>query len=432
MEKYDCYKDSGVERIGEIPKHWEIRKIKSLGNIKNGSTPTSSFKDYWDGEIVWVTPKDINGTKYISDSDRKITEKGYMNCGVQFVDKGSIVITSRAPIGKISIANTQLCTNQGCKSVEFKSNDINNIFLYYFLRNSSAVLNSLGTGTTFMELSTIALKNVEVPLPPLPEQQKIAAFLDDKTEKIDHAIHIKEREINLLKERRQILIQQAVTKGINPNVMMKDSGVEFIGDIPAHWEVRKLKFIGEVVLGKMICNEEKRGYFLKPYLKSKNIQWMELMLDSVDEMWFSENELKQYRLKQNDLVVSEGGEVGKTCIWNEELEECYIQNSAHKITLKENNSAKYYLYVFFTFGKNGLFESIVNRVSIGHLTREKLTDIYFPKPPVNEQTKIVNYLEQAEEKIQKAISLKEQEIEKLKEYKTVLIDNVVTGKVRVV
>src|SRR5690606_18122139 len=140
-------------------------------------------------------------------------------------------------------------------------------------------------------------------------------------------------EINLLKERRQILIQKAVTKGLDPTVKMKDSGVDWIGEIPEHWEVRKLKYVANVVLGKMICNEDLGGYFRKPYLKSKNIQWMELNIDSVDEMWFSTKELKQYKLHTNDIVVSEGGEVGKACLWKDELPECYIQNSAHKVTM---------------------------------------------------------------------------------------------------
>lgn len=123
----------------------------------------------------------------------------------------------------------------------------------------------------------------------------------------------------------------------------KPSGVQWLGDIPEHWEVKRLKFIADVVLGKMLCNEDKGNYQLKPYLKSKNIQWLNVDIASVDQMWFSQEEMIEYRLKEGDLVLSEGGEVGKTCIWNNELEECYIQNSAHKVTFQHDYS-KYYLY----------------------------------------------------------------------------------------
>ena len=170
---------------------------------------------------------------------------------------------------------------------------------------------------------------------------------------------------------------------------------------------------------------------LKPYLKSKNIQWLYVDIKSVDTMWFTKNEMQEYRLRTHDIILSEGGEVGKTCIWNNELPECYIQNSAHKVTIYSSYIPHYYLYLFYTIGHKGVFDAIVNKVSIGHLTKEKLSNIYIIIPPKEEQHTIVGFIENQSQKIGKAIELQQKQIEKLKEYRASLIDSVVTGKVKV-
>ena len=130
MKRYSKYKDSGVEWIGEIPIDWNVRKLKSIANILNGSTPKSGIPEFWDGEIIWVTPSDINKleNRLIDDSERKLTEEGFNSCGTRITPIGSIILTTRAPIGNVAISNRVLCTNQGCKSIS--PNKINSIFLY--------------------------------------------------------------------------------------------------------------------------------------------------------------------------------------------------------------------------------------------------------------------------------------------------------------
>ena len=203
-------KDSGVEWIGQVPEHWEVKKLKNIAVIFNGATPSSNNQDYWDGNIVWITPKDINNIKIITSSERKITQKGYENCGSYLVSPGNIVITTRAPIGKVAITDVELCTNQGCKSLVLNEK-INNVFLYYYLIVSTEYLNSLGSGTTFMELSGTALGIVKVPLPAIQEQQKIADYLDKQTAKIDQAIALKTAHIEKLREYKSVLINDVVT-----------------------------------------------------------------------------------------------------------------------------------------------------------------------------------------------------------------------------
>jgi type I restriction enzyme S subunit len=265
----------------------------------------------------------------------------------------------------------------------------------------------------------------------LSDQKAIATFLDRETSRIDALVEKKQQFIELLEERRSALISHAVTKGLDPDVPMKDSGIEWIGEIPEHWDVTKLKQIGKIVLGKMLTPKDKGGYNKKNYLRAKNIRWGKVDVNDVKEMWFSDNEINQYRLYANDLLVSEGGEVGRTAIWLDELDECYIQNSVHKVTLKDPHNPIYFLYQFISQGKIGYFDSIVNRVSIAHLTRERLKEVPFLVPPLQEQQAIANYLDRETSQIDNLIEKTEQSIEYLKEYRTALISSAVTGKIDV-
>jgi len=274
--------------------------------------------------------------------------------------------------------------------------------------------------------------NFKLTLPSLTEQQVIAKFLDRETARINEITAKQTQMIDLLMEKRSALITKVVTKGLDPNVKMKPSGVEWIGEIPVHWAVRRIKYAASIVLGKMINTTGGQGYFLKFYLKSRNIGWEKPILDSVDEMYFSKNELNQYRLQKNDLLVSEGGEVGKTSIWNNEIEECYIQNSVHKITVNSNLLLpQYLLSVFTSYGAGKVFPNIVNQVSIAHLTKDKLKIIPIPIPPLDEQKAIAAFLGFETEKIDTMISKIKKQIELLNEYKQSLINHVVTGKIDV-
>lgn len=419
--RYESYKDSGVEWLGEIPEEWELGRISSFFTERRTKV---SDKDYPALSVtkLGVFPQWDNVAKSNDGDNRKLVKKGDFVINSRSDRKGSSG-TAKTD-GSVSLINIVLKP----KGIEprfseylFKSNG----FIEEFYRVGHGIVADLWT-TRFDNI-----KNSLISLPSYDEQTKVANFLDQKTKKIDQAISLKQQQISKLEEYKQIVIQNAVTKGLNPDVPMKDSGIDWIGDIPEHWEVKKLKYIADVVLGKMICNENKGGMFLKPYLKSKNIQWLNVDISSVDEMWFTEKEMSIYKLKKDDLILSEGGEVGKTCIWNDELAECYIQNSAHKVSFNETYNPWYFLYQFFTLGKQGQFDRIVNRVSIGHLTKDKLINTSLIVPPLDEQSLIVKYIESIEKLILSNIELYEQQIESLKEYKTVLINEAVTGKIKV-
>ncbi|NQX56869.1 restriction endonuclease subunit S [Pedobacter panaciterrae] len=205
----------------------------------------------------------------------------------------------------------------------------------------------------------------------------------------------------------------------------KDSGIEWIGEIPEHWDVRPLKHLSKITLGKMLTPEDKGGYTLKPYLRSQNIQINQVDISDVKEMWFSENELGKYRLKKGDILVNEGGDIGRTCIWNSEIDECYIQNSVNRVQMVLGNN-HYYLYHFYLHHQLRYFDSIVNRVSIPHLTKEKLENVSFVTPLLVEQIQIAKYLAQKTTQIDKLIADKEKLIELLNEERTAIINQAIT------
>jgi type I restriction enzyme, S subunit len=240
--RYPKYKASGAEWIGEVPEHWEVLPLKRSFRIVAGSTPKSDNEAFWDGDILWATPGDLSkrDSVYMNDTQRKITADGLASCGTSLVPAKSIILSTRAPIGSLAIAELEMCTNQGCKSlVPLERSDTE--YFAHLLSVSSEELNIRGKGTTFLEISGDELGAFKTPAPPLPEQTHIAEFLDRETAKIDGLVAEQRRLMELLKEKRQAVISHAVTRGLNPKAPLKPSGIEWLGDVPAHWEVGPLK-----------------------------------------------------------------------------------------------------------------------------------------------------------------------------------------------
>ena len=204
-----------------------------------------------------------------------------------------------------------------------------------------------------------------------------------------------------------------------------------LGEVDASWRERRIKDIGTLVLGKMLQETPGNGLEFRRYLKAKNVGWLSGNLEDVEEMFFSDTEMKSLRLRNDDLVFAEGGDVGKTFIWKGEISECYIQNSVQKLTLKEGFDPRYYLYVSYTLGHNGYYRAIVNQVSIMHLTREKLLRVSVPFPPFGVQQKIVAYLDEKTAAIDARVAVLERKLAAFRRLKTSVINEAVTGRTRV-
>ena len=205
-------KDSGVAWLGEVPEHWEVRRTKNAFlRIVGGSTPLSQETRFWGSPHVWVTPSDISKATYLFDSKRHLTQQGLENCASKLLPAGSIVVTSRAPVGNVAQVKVPFCTNQGCKTLVKNEREINSSFALNLFKILLSELQSLANGTTFTEISSHRLGEICIPLPPLLEQTAIVEHLDQATIAIDTALANTKRQIELLKEYRTRLIADVVT-----------------------------------------------------------------------------------------------------------------------------------------------------------------------------------------------------------------------------
>ncbi len=309
-------------------------------------------------------------------------------------------------------------------------------FYAYLLRDlaTNGFVASLSRG--IRERSTdfrfATLKEFVLPVPEVSEQRRIADFLDRKTGAIDELIAKKERLIELLEEKRQALITQAVTKGLDPNVPMKDSGIEWLGQIPAHWTCAPVYSKFSVQLGKMLDAGKRTGMHLRPYLRNANIQWDGIDLSDVREMDFAPTERERFLLRKGDLLVCEGGAninvVGKAAIWNGEIAECYYQKALHRIRSRGEDHPEFLLQLLRVAHVLGVFIAQANPNTVFHLTAEKLKAQRFPFPPPSEQLRIVSKLRADLEPFRAALAAVPSSCEKLREYRSALITAAVTGR----
>lgn len=276
------------------------------------------------------------------------------------------------------------------------------------------------------------VRDFRVALPPLPEQAAIAAFLDRETAKIDALVEEQRRLVELLKEKRQAVISHAVTKGLDPNAKMKPSGVEWLGYVPAHWDVAPCGYRYEVQLGRMLNEERSKGENLRPYLRVIDVQWGAINVDDLPVMDFPDEARQRYLLEPGDLLVNEGGSyVGRSAIWRGSLEECYYQKALHRLRPRDGqrDTADFLLRVMEMATKIGAFVAGGNQTTIDHLTAEQLRGQRLPFPPFGEQLEIAqhvadetNKLDQLETEATRAIGL-------LAERRSALISAAVTGKI---
>ena len=235
-------KNSGVKWIGEIPRGWKLVKVKYVSNIASGTTPASNIEDYWDGEIRWITPADFKTSeKWIKTGRRNITEKGRQASHLTIFPTSSVIFSKRAPIGQVGITTEKLCINQGCLGC-ITNEIISPTILYYLLSVFTEQFELLGSGTTFKEISATKFASFSIPLPPFSEQKTIADFLDKKCAEIDGLLADLEAEVKTLAEYKKSIIAETVTRGLNPNAPMKQSGIPWAETIPAHWDIHPIYY----------------------------------------------------------------------------------------------------------------------------------------------------------------------------------------------
>jgi len=216
-EKTHKFKDSP---LGKIPEEWEVVRLGEVGEIISGSTPSTYNDEYWNGEIVWITPNDLSNIEniFIENSSRKITQKGLKSCSTKIISANSVVVSSRAPIGYVKVSKVPFATNQGCKSIEYNGK-FSPIFLAFLLSNKVQDMINMGSGTTFQEITKSNLAKILIPLPPLPEQQRIAEILSQ----IDQTIEKEQQYKEKLKRIKQGLMEDLLTGKVRVNQLIKEA-----------------------------------------------------------------------------------------------------------------------------------------------------------------------------------------------------------------
>ena len=429
---YPSYKDSGVEGLREVPRHWVVRKVTQLFSIGSGTTPPTDYSEYYGGKIPWITTSELRES-VVTSTEQTVTKQALETFpALNVYPEGSVAVAMYgATIGRLGVLGTPAAVNQAC-CVFSVPKRIDAWFWFYWLQSRRPYLISLGYGGGQPNLSQELLKSIRVPTPPLDEQHAIAAFLDRETVQIDALVAKKERLIELLQEKRTALVTQAVTNGLNPSVRMKDSGFEWLGKIPDHWEIAPVYARYEVALGKMLDAKRMSGDGLGWYLRNIDVQWDSVNTHDLPQMDFAPEERDRYRLRKGDLLVCEGGEVGRAAIWEGSIKECFYQKAIHRVRPRSmRDITRFFYYIMYALAMRGVFVAGSNPNTINHLTAVQLSHYRFPFPSSDEQSAIASFLDRETARIDTLVAKIHEAIERLKELRTALISAAVTGKIDV-
>ncbi|WP_312262400.1 restriction endonuclease subunit S [Limnohabitans sp.] len=426
---YPAYRDSETKWLGLMPSNWNLFDGKRLfssrresaregdeqlaASQKYGVVPQSLMMEMNDAKVM-LALKGTSSFRHVGENDFVISLRSF---------EGGIEHSSY--VGCVSPAYTVLQAEKAVVPAYFK----------YLLKSGpyiaalQASTDSLrdGKSISYEQFGAIAL-----PYPVADEQAAIAAFLDHETAKIDALIEKQQRLIELLKEKRQAVISHAVTKGLNPNAPMKDSGVEWLGEVPAHWIVAKLSFRYEVLLGKMLDDKKITGNFLGSYLRNTDVQWARINTEDLPQMDFYPSEQDRYSVKKLDLIVCEGGEIGRCAIWEND-EPCFYQKALHRLRPLNANCdmTRFMFYHLFNAVHQERFISGAGKSTIAHLPAETFRQFRFAYPPLSEQDEISSFLDEQKLKFDALETKALSQISFLQERRTALISAAVTGKIDV-
>ena len=425
MNRYNSYKDSGVEWIGEIPKHWILKGLRFSFKINKGKIPKTLFDKRGDNMLPYLSMDVLRNNPPKEFSNQ--------NDGL-FVRKGEIgILWDGSNSGEIISINQDGILSSTVSRLGISDSKLNKEFSYYILKfyEKDFRENTIGMGIPHMDGNH--LKFSKIILPPLEEQQQIVSFLDDKTQKIDSLIQQKEKKIELLKEKRTSLINHVVTKGLDSNVEMKDSGVEWIGEIPNHWGIPKLSYLLEGITDGTHGTHERvdEGEL---FLSSKNVTNKGLSIGKNESQITTEEHekivKKGYPVK-GDILITVVGSIGRSCVYEYDYPISF-QRSVCFLRLRK--TVNEYFMNFLINSDVIQFQLLKNtkKSTQGGIYMNDLKRFDTILPPISEQQQIVEYLDKHTEEIDTLIQLEQKKIDILKEYRQSLISEVVTGKIKVV
>jgi type I restriction enzyme S subunit len=433
FKRYPAYKGSGVEWLGEIPAHWEIKRLKRIAKFRGGGTPPKDNLEYWRGDIPWVSPKDMK-VSVVSETEDKITPQAVRESATKFVPAGAVLIVVRSGILvhsiPVAISGCKVTLNQDLKAL-MPNSEVSAEYLMYLISGMQRALlaewKKEGATVESLELDLIAA--TLIPLPSAIEQRATVAFLDRETARIDALVAKKERLIELLQERRTALITRALTKGLDPNALTQDSGVEWLGETPAHWEIMKTTWLFSIGSGTTPRSEDSTYYGgITPWITTSELR-ESVVVETEKEV--TEAALRDYPSLMvhptgSVAVAMYGATIGRVGI----LGMPAAVNQACCVFSKPKNIETQFWFYWLQMRRPYL-------VSLGYgggqpnLSQDLLKSVRVTVPPLAEQRAIVAFLERETSRIDALVGKIRDAIDRLNELRTALISAVVTGKIDV-
>ena len=435
-------KDSGIDWIGQIPEHWAVWRMKRLASepLQYGANATGV--EFREDIPRYIRITDIS-------ADRKLNAEGKQSLEMDtaqeyMLEDGDILFArSGATSGKsfyYEAAYGSCCFAGYLIRLRTKNTKALSKFLYYYTLTQAYEnwTQQIFIQATIQNISADKYNNLRFAVPEsLEEQEAIVAYLDQRCSEIDALIAAKEKTNALLKERRQSIIYETVTKGLNPNVPMKDSQVFWIGHIPCHWDVTRLKFYATIrtgfTLGKRYdASEELQEY---PYLRVANVQGEYTDLSNVTTIYMPASEAEQFKLHAGELLMTEGGDrdkLGRGSVWHGEIPDCLHQNHVFALATKEQLNVEYLSYLTTSSVGRDYFDFTAKKTTnLASTNATTILEFKIPFPSREEQDQIVAFLNRECGAIDELITRNDATIAALKEYRQSVIYEAVTGKIEV-
>ena len=434
---YPEYKESGVEWLGEIPAHWGVERLKYLATLNDEALPESTDSSF---EMTYVDIGSVDAVAGITETEAVVFEKAPSRARRVVRDGDVIVSTVRTylrAIAAIHAPESGLIVFTGFAVL--RPRRLESSFASYALRAphfvERVVANSVGV--SYPAINASSLVCFPIPYPEADEQRAIAAFLDRETAKIDALVARKERLIELLQEKRTALITRAVTRGLDPNVPMKDSGVQWLGEIPAHWEVRPLKSTCGLQTGLTLGKRyEGEAMTTRPYLRVANVQDGYLALDDIAEVDVPVRDVRRYELRAGDVLMTEGGDfdkLGRGHVWEAQLAQCLHQNHIFAVRPRRSALTSEFLALAMScaYGRAYFTATSKQSTNLASTNSTKLRNFPIPLPGLDDQVEITRWASRESTGIDALVIRIREAIGHLREFRTSLISAAVTGKIDV-